>query len=193
MLHRHLLPQELDLLVDGDVGFGVAPLRAHVDECDECRERVTSLRAVTDSLDAVPHLTPRRDFSDLVMRQVQVIEPWHVAAIETGRRLVPTSAPMRVLAGVGSGVAALVISGSAAWLAFRVDLASWTYNVALDRTRDGLLAGAGDILRAVFADAFGAGLTNDKLFLGTAVLAVTALGAVAGFRRLAAAARAKRS
>ena len=193
MLHRHLLPQELDLLVDGDVGFGVAPLRSHLDECDECRERVTSLRAVTAALDAVPHLTPRRDFSDLVMQRVQVIEPWHLAALETARRLIPTSAPMRILAAVGSGVAALVISGSAAWLAFRIDLASWTYNVALERTRDGLLAGGAEILRTVFADASGAGLTSDKLLLGAAVLAVTALGAVAGFRRLAAAARAKRN
>ena len=35
--HRHLLPNEIDLLVDGEAGFGVAPLRAHVAECDECR------------------------------------------------------------------------------------------------------------------------------------------------------------
>ena len=30
MQHRHLLPNEIDLLVDGDTGFGVQPLREHV-------------------------------------------------------------------------------------------------------------------------------------------------------------------
>ncbi|MEX2182058.1 MAG: hypothetical protein WD771_08450 [Gemmatimonadaceae bacterium] len=191
MQHRHLLPQEIDLLVDGDVGFGVAPLRAHVDECAECRDRVASLGSVALALDALPHFAPRRDFSDQVMQQVQVIEPWHVAFAEGARRLIPTSAPIRALAAVGAGAAALAISGSAAWLAFRVDLAAWTYNVVLDRSREGLMAGAGALVRAAFADVPGASLTT--IAVGTAVLALTALGALAGFRRLAAAARASRN
>ena len=33
MNHRHLLPDEIDLLLDDEVGFGVAPLKAHVRDC----------------------------------------------------------------------------------------------------------------------------------------------------------------
>ncbi len=189
---RHLLPQEIDLLVDGDVGFGVTPLRAHIAECGDCRARVDELRAVAAALDALPHFTPRLGFADRVLNDVQIIEPWHVALVENARRLVPRSAPMRALAAIGASAAALLVSGSAAWLAFRVDLAAWTYNVVIDRSREGLLAGAGDILRALFAD-LPTGLTAGTLALGAMVLAGTALGAVAGFRRLAAAASAKRS
>jgi len=46
--HRHLLPNEIDLLVDGEAGFGVAPLRAHVAECDDCPALVRHLRSVIE-------------------------------------------------------------------------------------------------------------------------------------------------
>ena len=39
MNHRHLLPAEIDLLLDEEVGFGVSPLRAHVQACADCRAR----------------------------------------------------------------------------------------------------------------------------------------------------------
>ena len=35
--HRHLRPDEIDLLLDGEDGFGVAPLRAHVESCSSCQ------------------------------------------------------------------------------------------------------------------------------------------------------------
>jgi hypothetical protein len=186
MQHRHLLPNELDLLVDGDAGFGVSPLRAHVESCTECRERVDALRAVADRLDALPHCSPRLGFSDRVMTNVQVIEPWHVALRESAERLIPASTPMRVMAGLGAGVAAMAISGSALWLAFRADLAAWTYGVALDRGRDGLLATLTELVR-VALDAPGTGVAT--LGAAVAVLSVTVVGAVFGFRRLAAVAR----
>lgn len=194
MTHRHLLPHEIDLLVDGDAGFGVAPLRAHLAECDDCRARVDELRVVAEALDALPHFAPRPQFADGIMAKVQVIEPWHVALVETGRRAVPVSTPMRVLAGVGAGVAAVTISAGAVWLGFRADLATWAFNLFLDRGRDAVLTGAGQVA----ADALGsggatAGTGVGVLAIGTLVLAASALGAVAGFRRLAATARAKRS
>ncbi len=195
MDHRHLLPNEIDLMVDGDAGFGVAPLRAHLAECGDCRARVDELRAVAGALDALPHFTPRRQFADSVMGKVQVIEPWHVAAVETAKRFVPASTPMRLLAGTGAGVAAVAISGSAVWLAFRADLAAWAFGLFLDRGRETVLSGAGEVA----AGALGAGATGataagglTMLAIGTVVLAATALGAAAGFRRLAATARAKR-
>lgn len=196
MNHRHLLPNEIDLLVDGDAGFGLAPLRAHVGECGECRQRYDELHAVAASVEAVPHFTPTLRFADGVMAKVQVVEPWHVAMTETAKRFVPASTPMRVLLGAGAGVAALAVSGSAAVLAFRGDLAGWVVSLFIDRTRQTLVTGAGEVA----ASALGADATTTlasgglaTLALTSAVLAVAAIGAVIGFRRLAVTARAHRS
>ncbi len=196
MTHRHLLPNEIDLLVDGDAGFGVAPLRAHLAECADCRARFDELRLVAEAVEALPHFTPSVRFSDAVMAKVQVVEPWHVALVDGATRLMPSSRPMRVLAGVGAGIAAVTISGSAAWLAFRGDLAGWVVNIFVDRTRQGIVSGAGEVA----ANALGADATATlasggvpALLLTSALLALSAIGAVLGFRRLAATARAHRS
>ena len=196
MNHRHLLPNEIDLLVDGDAGFGVAPLRAHLAECGDCNARYEALRTVGDAVDALPHFSPRIRFSDSVMAKVQVVEPWHVAVTESARRMIPASTPMRVLAGTAVGAVALAVSGSAAWLAFRGDLAGWVVNLFVDRTRQTLVTGAGEVAaNALGADAAttlasgGAG----ALAITSAVLALAAIGAVLGFRRLAATSRAHRS
>ena len=61
MNHRHLLPNEIDLLVDGEAGFGVAPLRDHVDECDECRMRFEDARIVVTHLKPCPTLHRTHD------------------------------------------------------------------------------------------------------------------------------------
>jgi len=195
MNHRHLLPNEIDLLVDGDAGFGVGPLRAHLAECADCRTRYDELRVVSEALESLPHHTPSLRFSDRVMTQVQVIEPWHVALTESAARLVPASTPMRVLAGVGAGLAAVTISGSALWLAFRADLAGFVFSLFIDRTRDSLVAGAGEVATsALGADATATLATGGPALLALAagVLATTAVAAVFAFRRLAATARATR-
>lgn len=195
MEHRHLLPNEIDLLVDGDAGFGVAPLRAHLAECGECRARYDELRLVAETVEALPHFTPNLRFADGIMARVQVVEPWHVAATEYARRFVPASTPMRLLVGAGAGAAALAVSGSAAWLAFRGDLAGWVVNLFIDRTRQTLVTGAGEVAAgALGADAATALASGGLATLGltSAVLALAAIGAVLGFRRLAATARADR-
>lgn len=186
MLHRHLLPQELDLLVDGDAGFGVAPLRAHLESCADCRERLDALGGVAAQLDALPHFTPRFGFADRVMTQVQVIEPWHVALADSARRLVPQSTGMRVLAAAGAGLVATTISGSALWFAFRADLVGWTSGLALESGAQGTWATLGGFARALLT----ARPDSGALALGAAVLAVTALVTTLAFRRLATAARA---
>lgn len=189
MDHRHLLPNEIDLLVDGDAGFGVAPLRAHLAECGDCRARYDELRTVAESLEGLPHFTPGVRFSDAVMTRVQVVEPWHVAVAESAGRFVPRSTPMRVLAGLGMGVAALAVSGSAAWLAFRGDLAGWVVSLFVDRTRQTLVSGASEVAAgALGADATTALATGGlaTLAVSFAVLAAAAAGAALGFRRLAA-------
>jgi hypothetical protein len=186
MHHRHLLPNEIDLLVDGDAGFGVAPLRAHIDSCADCRAQVDLVRGVAQKLDALPHFTPRLGFADRVLHDVQIIEPWYVALVESATRAIPQSMPMRVIALAGAGVAATVISGAALWLAFRADLAAWSYGVAIERGREGFAAAASELAAAALSAA-GTGIAT--LGLATAVLTATAVGAIFGFRRLAAVAR----
>lgn len=196
MNHRHLLPNEIDLLVDAEAtaGFGVAPLRSHLDECADCRARVDELRAVAAVLDGLPHHTPRLGFADGVMRNVQVIEPWHVALTDTAKRLVPAGTPARVLVGAGAGIAAVTVSGGAVWLAFRADLASWAFNLFLDRGRETVLAGVGEVAAGAMGPGAASTLSQGGvLAIGTVLLAASAVAAVAGFRRLASTARAKRS
>lgn len=190
MQHRHLLPNEIDLLLDGEVGFGVAPLRAHLADCAECRTRLEESQAIAALLDEVPHFAPSSRFSDAVMQRVQIVEPWHVAALETVQRAIPASPAMRALALGGAGAVAITISGSAVWLAFRVDLATWAFNLFVDRGREALVSGAGEAA----SQALGAStLPASSLAIGAIVLATTAIGAVAGFRRLATASRQSRS
>jgi hypothetical protein len=195
MNHRHLLPNELDLLVDGETGFGVVPLRAHLDECADCRGRYEALREVSVSVETLPHFTPKLRFADEVMAKVQVIEPWHVAVVESARRLVPKSAPMRVLAGVGAGAMAIVISGGSLWLAMRADLASWAFSIFADRSRASFVAGAGEVATSALGSDATAAIASGgatSLLLTSGILALVAIGAALGFRRLAATARATR-
>ncbi len=195
MNHRHLLPNEIDLLVDGESGFGVTPLRAHVAECDDCRTRFEALRELTGTIETLPHFTPNIRFSDRVMKQVQVIEPWHVAVTDTVRRVVPSNGPMRVAAGAGVAAVGLLVSSGAVWLAFRADLATWVLNVAVDSSRRALLAGAGEVAAQALGTDGAAALTSGGppvLALSAAVLAVVVVGAILGFRRLAAVARTTR-
>ncbi len=115
MDHRHLLPDEIDLLLDNEEGFGVQPLRAHVRGCAECRAELEDARAVVAELEHLPHLVPSRLFADRVMANVQVFEPWHVAALDTARRWVPRSRPARVIGGAfAAGLASMLTIGQPA-------------------------------------------------------------------------------
>lgn len=192
MQHRHLLPNEIDLLVDGEVGFGVAPLRAHVDECAECHARLDEARVVADALERLPHFTPHLGFADRVMSQVQVVEPWHVAVLDTARRFVPASRPLRVLALAGAGMASLTISASAVWIAFRTDLTFQSASFVAGRLREALVGAGAQAVEA----ALGSGAAEAVRSSGSAALAggafalVASVGAAAfGFRALATAAR----
>ncbi|MBX3132244.1 MAG: hypothetical protein KF689_02500 [Gemmatimonadaceae bacterium] len=188
MHHRHLLPQELDLLVDSDAGFGLAPLKAHVETCPECSAQLATLQGIAGQLDALPHFAPRHGFADRVMTQVQVIEPWHVALADSARRLIPETTGMRVLAAAAAGIAATTVSGTALWLAFRMDLLGWSAGAALEQGGRGAWGAIGATVRAAVG-ALGDGTT---VAAGATALAGTAIFAVLAFRRLAAAARANR-
>src|SRR5580692_6021146 len=133
MQHRHLLPNEIDLLLDGEVGFGVAPLQAHVDACEDCESRLARSRRVVDALEDLPHFAPPPRFADRIMSQVQIIEPWHIAALDTARRFVPRSASMRAVMAATASVVALGLTSGAVWLALHADLTVYSFNLAAGR------------------------------------------------------------
>ena len=192
MEHRHLLPEEIDLLLDGEVGFGVQPLRAHVRGCDVCRHELEDARAVVRQLESLPHLAPSSRFAEQVMAKVQVIEPVHVAAIQTARRWMPHSRPLRVVAGAAAVAVASVLSVVSLWVFGNLESLAFFGGLVLDRTRDGVLTSLGSTL----AGAFGPGAVDALRASGTAGLAVTGVGlllaiaaATFGLRAIATASR----
>jgi hypothetical protein len=186
--HRHLLPNEIDLLVDGEVGFGVAPLRAHLRECADCQSKVDDAREIALALEELPHLAPSTVFSDRVMAQVQVFEPWHVAARDSVRRLVPRSVPARAAAVLFGGGASVVLASLAIWLVSRLDILAFLSGAAIQRGREVITS----VVEGAIGAAFGPGAVNlvhsagsAGLVLGTLALAGAATVAVIGVRRLA--------
>lgn len=187
-MNRHLLPDEVDLLVDGDVGFGVAPLRAHVRLCGECRTRVDEARGIVDALESLPHLAPSPLLAERVMRQVQVFEPWHVAARDNVRRLVPRSLPARAAAVVAAASMSMAFTVVSVWIATRLDLLSYLGSAALEHGRTVLTTVVAVIVGAAFgpeAAAFVSTTGAIGLAIATLVLAGAATVAVVGVRRLA--------
>jgi hypothetical protein len=190
--HRHLLTNEIDLLLDGEAGFGVAPLRAHVEGCAECRTRLDEARVVADALERLPHFAPRHDFAERVLTQVHIVEPWHVAALDTVRGFVPASRPLRVLAMACIAVSSVVISASTVWIALSANLTLGSATVVTARLRHLIVLATQQGLDAVFG--FGAAealRANGTLALtaGGFALIVAVSGAALGFRALVATSR----
>ena len=188
MNHRHLLPNEIDLLVDGEAGFGVAPLRAHVAECDDCRARLEDARVVVDALEALPRFAPDSRLAGRVMAQVPVFVPAHVAARDSVTRLLPRSAPARVAAAVAGTSVAGLLTLAMVWLASRGNAVVFVTGLFTDRlqrlvigtVRDVALALLGESAVAAIQASGTIGVTLLVLgFLGTAVGTVLALRRVA--------------
>lgn len=192
MNHRHLLPNEIDLLVDGEAGFGVAPLRAHIQECPECRERLDDARIVVEALEALPHFAPDSRLADRVMAQVPVFVPAHVAARDSVRRWLPQSAAARIAALAVAGSAAFTLTIGMVWLALQGDLMVFVTGVLGERVRLAVVSAARDLAVALLGDAALSALQGlgaagaSLLFLAFLVAAV---GTIAGIRRLAVAGR----
>jgi hypothetical protein len=186
--HRHLLPDEIDLLVDGEAGFGVAPLRAHVTECDDCRAWLEDARVVVDALEALPHFAPDSRLADRVMAQVPVFVPAHVAARDSVTRWLPQSAPARIAAAVAGTSVAGLLTLAMVWLASRGNAVMFVTGLFTDRlprlvlgtVRDVALALLGESAVAAIQASGTLGVTLLVLgFLGTAVGTVLALRRVA--------------
>lgn len=185
MDNRHLLPNEFDLLLDGDVGFGLTPLKAHLRLCEECRAEFAERRQLVEFLEELPHLTPAPFFADRVMFHVQVFEPWYITLGDTVKGLVPTSRLARVLAGVAGVVTALVVSLIGMVLLTRRDAVIFGLELALDRGRSVLLGLMGDAVRTIFGDgALGtmASAGPEGVLLAVAVVLVSLVAAIALLR-----------
>jgi hypothetical protein len=192
MQHRHLLPNEIDLLLDGEVGFGVAPLKGHVEECADCRSRLADAKVVTSALDNLPRFAPSSAFTNRVLAQVQVVEPWHVALTSSVTRIVPKSGPMRVVMAASAAAIAVGISSAAVWLSFRTDVAMYLAGLANERIRTALTTGLGAFARTVFGPGAVEAMSTQgpaALGVGVAVVVVAAGSAAFGLRALTLAAR----
>ena len=188
MNHRHLTPQEIDLLVDGEEGFGMAPLTAHIVECVTCRTELESQQRLVNSLEKMPHFTPSPLFAYRVMKQVQVFEPWHVSATNTVRRFVPRSRPGRVLAAGVAGMVATTLTVATVWMASRLDAVAFLGGVALQRMRD---VGTQTATGVVSSMAGSTGADTGLALTAAGFLAAVAVSAF-GLRAIAAAARRRR-
>ena len=195
MEHRHLLPDEIDQLLDGEAGFGVAPLQAHVDACPACRTELAEARQVVSALERLPHVAPLPSFADRVMAQVQVFEPWHVTALDSVKRWVPASRSAR-LVGIGAAsIFALLISVAAVWTAVRLDAFLFFFDLAGQRARAALFDAVGSAIANTFGDAAVDALRTGGMpaVVGiTGFLALVALAAV-GLRAVLATARRRRT
>lgn len=192
MQQRHLLPDEIDQLLDSESSVDVAPLLAHLDACSACAQQLADARVVCDTIEQLQHFAPSPRFTASVMAQVRVVEPWHVALTTSAQRLIPASRPMRVVMLASGSLMALGLSAGAVWLSTRPDMTLYAAGLAASRVLRALLDATGTIINDTFGqtalDALRSGSVS-RVGLG-GVVVVTAVGvATIGLRAAATSAR----
>lgn len=188
-LGRHLLPQEFDLLLDEEVGFGVPPLLGHVRECSQCANELAAARAAVEALERVPRFRPSPLFAERVMLRVHMFRPWHAAAMELARRLVPRPGPLRTAVTIGGGVALVTLTGLGLWAATRMNSFLFLLGVLTEQLRRIAI----DAVDTLFGGAAAAALeAGDPRSLTLVAVALT-LSAILGIAGIAAAGRAVRA
>jgi hypothetical protein len=189
-ISRHLLPHEFDLLLDDEVGFGIPPLQAHVRECEQCASELAIARAAVEQLEHLPHLSASPLFTERVLSQVQVFQPWHAAAFDLARRLVPQSGPVRAVVATAAALAAVTLTGTALWAATRIDAFLLLLGLLAEQTRRALLDVAGNLFGTAAVAAVQAG-GGRMLLLASVALFFSALVGVAWLARAARLARSR--
>jgi hypothetical protein len=192
MQQDHIQPEEIDLLLDGDEGFAVFPLRKHLAACDACRAKLDRARAVNDLLEHLPHARPRAGFAAGVMSRVQVFEPWHVSLADTVRRVIPRTGPWRVVTGLAVGGLALSLSTIAVWVSLRLDLAVYAAQLGWTRLQTASATTAGAAVSSMFGDSALTALRDGgtpAVVIGIGVLLGSLAAATIGLRGLIGAAR----
>src|SRR5215216_4895224 len=152
MNHRHLLPDEIDLLLDDEVGFGVTPLKAHIRDCAHCRAQVDEARRVVDVLEDIPHFAPSHSFANRVMSQVPVFVPWHVTARDTVLRWLPQSRSARVAVGALATSAASILTVAILWIATQTDVLAVATGAAGDQFQALVYDVGRNVLQAIFGE-----------------------------------------
>lgn len=188
-MDRHLLPEEIDQLLDGEVGFGTAPLKAHVRACAACRAELDAARTLVRQLEHLPYLAPSGAFTDHVLSQVQIFVPWYVTALDTLRGWLPRSRAGRTAALAGFGTAAAAFTLVSLWILTRLDTVLFAADMALDRIRAVTTGALSNVVASLFGDtavhalrstgAMGVWIALTVLLLATA-FAARALRAVVG-------------
>lgn len=192
MDHRHLLPEEIDLLLDGEEGFGVNPLKAHLAQCAGCRAEYEAQREVSLALEALPHIAPSARFADKVMSNVQVFEPWHVTWRDNLRRALPRTQVGRALVFGTGGVMAITMTMLTVWLAHRADAVLFLGALIGQRTREAISGGVHDAVVATVGQGAATTVAANGVAgvaVAASVLAIAVLGTAFGLKTLASAAR----
>lgn len=172
----------------------MAPLAAHVGECVTCRTELEAHQRLVNSLEKLPHFTTSPLFAYRVMKQVQVFEPWHVAARNSVQRFVPRSRPARVIAVGVAGVVATTLTAGTVWIAGRLDAVAFLTGVALERMRGAGSEAVNGLVTAALgqaAPAVSGGGDAGIALAATGFLAAVAVSAF-GLRAIAAASRRRR-
>lgn len=175
-MDRHLLPSEIDLLLDGEVGFGTSPLKTHIRKCPTCRDELDEARATVRALEHLPHLAPSPLFAARVLSRVNIFVPWHVAVLDTLRGLVPSSRGGRVAFGLGAGSLAAAMSVLVLWIALRFDAVLFAVGMLADRVRTSILDAAGTFLAGALGDSAYT-LVRSSGLLGLTVLTLAVVAA----------------
>ena len=186
-MDRHLLPEEIDLLLDGEVGFGTPPLKAHVRSCPACSKELEGARALVRQLEHLPHIAPSPLFAGRVMSRVQLFVPWHVALLDSVRGLIPQSRGLRVAAAGFFATIAVVLTMVSVWAWARLDAVMFTADFVLDRMRNAAFGTVAKGVSALFGEAARPLLAGGVMGLATAaLLLVVSAAAAAAMIRVAA-------
>ncbi len=190
-MERHLLPEEIDLLLDGEVGFGTPPLKAHVRSCVSCRNELEGARALVRQLEHLPHIAPSPLFAGRVLTRVQLFVPWHVALLDSVRGFIPQSRALRFAAAGLFASIAIVLTVVSAWVFTRIDAVMFTADLVLDRVRSAAFDAVGSAMSALFGEAARPLLAGGAMGLAVAALLLVITGAAAATMIRVAAVRAR--
>jgi hypothetical protein len=191
-VNRHLLPEEIDQLLDGEVGFGTAPLKQHVRTCAECRAELESARVVVEQLEQLPHFTVSPRFSEEVMQRVHVFVPWHVALADSVRGFIPQQRGWRAAAWTGVAALATVMLIASLWVVTRLDAVLFAVELGVDRVRAAGAWALSNLVVSLFGDAAAHALSSSGpagVAVALLVTVLTALLAVGALRMVVAGAR----
>ena len=191
-MNRHLLPEEIDQLLDGEVGFGTAPLKQHVRACAECRAELESARVLVDQLEQLPHFTLSPRFSAEVMERVHVFVPWHVALADSVRALIPQQRRWRTAAWTGVAALASLLLVATLWVVTRLDAVLFVVELGVDRVRAAGAWAFSNLVVSLFGDTAAQALSASGpagVAVALLVTVLTALLAVGALRMVVAGAR----